>query len=358
MRKIYKNLLLDGKETDLICEDGVIVSLEKTKEDGFDCHGLTAYPGLFDTHCHGCMGVDTIDGGAEAMAYAMAKRGITSFLPTTMTIAEEQIVSVCHSLPAHKHGMAKIRGIHLEGPFIAESRKGAQNPAYIQMPSMALLDKCPQATLITIAPELAGAEEFSRAATARGVRVSLGHTDADYDTSARVLRAGANCLTHTFNCMPALLHRDPGPIGAALTENGYAQLITDGIHIHRAAVLALYRMFGPERMIIISDMMAAAGLSDGEYDLGGLPVTVRGKRATLSSNANTLAGSATFLDDCVRQAIAFGIPAKDAFRMASETPARMMGLSCGVLLPGYDADFGLYDEHLALHHTVIDGEML
>ena len=355
MRNVYKNLIIDDKETDLVAEDGLIVSIEKTKENGFDCHGLTAYPGLFDTHCHGCIGVDTIDGGAQAMAKAMAKRGITSFLPTTMTVAEDQIVSVCNSLPAHTHGMAKIRGIHLEGPFIAESRKGAQNPEFIQTPSLHLLTECPQATLITIAPELSSAEEFTRLATERGVRVSLGHTDADYDTSAKIFRAGASCLTHTFNCMPPMLHRDPGPIGAALTEGGYAQLITDGVHIHKAAVLALYRMFGSDRMIIISDMMAAAGLTDGEYELGGLPVTVRGKRATLTSSPGTLAGSATFIDDCVRTAISFGIPVKEAFRMASETPARMMGLPCGILAPGYEADFGLYDGDLAIQSTVIDG---
>lgn len=357
-RTVYKNLIIKGKLTDLVCEDGRIASVGKTAEAGHDCGGAIARAGLFDTHMHGCLGVDTMDGGAAAkkMAAALAKRGITSFLPTTLTMPFADLKRVCDELPTREAGEAKIRGVHLEGPFIAMSKKGGQNPLHVAKPTTALLDLCPACTLISLAPELEGAEDVIRAARERGVRVAIGHTEADYNTAVAAIRAGADCLTHTFNAMPPFSHRAPGPIGAALAENAYVQVITDGFHLHPATVLALYKMFGPDRMIIISDMLSATGLSDGAYTLGGLDVTVKGGEARLADG--TIAGSTTFLDDCVRRAISFGIPADDAFKMASETPAKHLGLPCGVLAEGYDADFGLYDERHTLLTTVIDGALV
>ena len=358
MRTVYKNLYVYGVLTDITCEGGRILSVEKTDEKGHDFGGATARAGLFDTHMHGCLGVDTMDGGAaiEKMAAALGKRGVTSFLPTTMTMPFSDLKRVCDTLPAHKAGHAKVRGVHLEGPFIAMSKKGGQNPRHVVPPTTRLLDLCPACTLISLAPELEGAEEVIRVARERGIRVAIGHTEADYDTALAAVKAGADCLTHTCNAMPPLAHRAPGPIGAALTGGGYAQVIADGYHLHPAMVLALYRMFGPDRMILISDMLCAAGLSDGAYVLGGLDVTVKNGEPRLADG--TIAGSVTFLDDCVRRAISFGIPADDAFKMASETPAKHMGLPCGVLAEGYDADFGLYDERHTLLATVIDGALV
>ena len=355
MRTVYKNVVIDDRLTDLTVEGGKILSLEKNALSGTDMGGLIARAGLFDIHLHGCMGTDTMDGGAQTMAAAMGKRGITSFLPTTVTMPFADLERVCTTLPAHQRGAAKIRGVHLEGPFIAPAKKGAQNGAYIAAPQTALLDACPTATRITLAPEIDGSLPFIREAVKRGVRVSIGHTEADYDTALAAIRAGADCLTHTFNAMPPFSHRAPGPIGAALTGDGYVEVIADGFHLHPATVLALYKMFGARRMILVSDMLSATGLSDGAYTLGGQAVTVKGGEARLSDG--TIAGSTTFLDDCVRRAISFGIPADDAFRMASETPARYMGLSCGVLAPGYDADLGFYDKEHRLHAVLINGEM-
>ena len=358
MRTVYKNLIINDMLTDLTCENGTIISVKKTAESGLDMGGLTARAGLFDIHFHGCIGEDTMGGGRsiKAMAKVLAPRGITSFLPTTCTFPFADLEKVNATLLPHEKGEAKVRGLHLEGPFIAMSRKGAQNGDDVAAPDVALLDKCPSCTLITVAPEAEGVTEFIRAAVARGVKVALGHTDADYDLTVSVMKSGADSLTHTFNAMPPLLHRAPGPVGAALTQGGYVQVISDGFHLHPAIVLALYKMFGPERMILISDAVTATGLADGDYVSGGLPVQVKNGQARLADG--TIAGSTTYLDDIVRRAISFGIPADDAFRMASETPARYMGLPCGVLAEGYDADFGVYDQSHRLTATVIDGILL
>ena len=355
MRTVYKNLYVDGALTDIVTEDGKILSTEKTTEDGHDFHGAIARAGLFDIHMHGCLGADIMNGGNDCavMAEVLAKRGITSFLPTTTTASFADLSRACASVSERQAGHARVRGVHLEGPFINKSKKGAQHESYIVPPSLSLLDLCPSAKLITLAPELEGVDAFIAAAKTRGVGVVIGHTEADYDTALAAIKAGANCLTHTFNAMPPLLHRAPGPVGAALTGDAYVQVITDGFHIHPAVVLALYKMFGPDRMIIISDMMTATGVSDGAYVSGGLDVFVKNGEARLADG--TIAGSTTFLDDCVRRAISFGIPADDAFKMASETPAKYMGLPCGRILPGYDADFGVYDDEHRLTATVIDG---
>ena len=351
-RTVYKNLLIDHKLTDMTVEDGKIASLSPTKESGVDCKGLDARAGLFEIHAHGCMGIDTMDGDLVPMANAMGQRGITSWLPTTMTLPREQSLAVTRELP--ETDGARIRGFHLEGPFINVNKKGAQNPLYVQKPDLSLLDACPHAKIITVAPEVEGARVFIADAKKRGVKVALGHTECDYTTAVRAMRAGADSLTHTFNAMPPFPHRDRGPIGAALTEDCYVQVISDGIHLHPAVVLALYKMFGPERMILISDTVSAAGLSDGEYSLGGLAVYCKNGKATLADG--TLAGSATFLDDCVRRAISFGIPAEDAFRMASETPARYLGIQTGRLSVGYDADFILTDADLSVRAVFAGGK--
>ncbi len=351
-RTVYKNLIINHIPTDLTVEDGKIASLSPTAEDGIDCKGLTARAGLFDIHAHGCMGIDTMDGNLVPMANAMGERGITSWLPTTMTMPKEDILAVTREIP--ETDGARIRGFHLEGPFINIKKKGAQNPLYVQKPDLSLLDACPHAKIITVAPEVEGAEAFIAEAKKRGVRVAIGHTECTYDTAVRAMRAGADSLTHTFNAMPPFHHRDPGPIGAALTEDGYVQVISDGIHLHPAVVLALYKMFGPERMILISDMVSATGLSDGTYSLGGLTVYCKNGKATLADG--TIAGSATFLDECVRRAVSFGIPEKDAFKMASETPARYLGMKTGELCEGYDADFILTDSDLYVRAVYVGGK--
>ena len=206
--------------------------------------------------------------------------------------------------------------------------------------------------LITLAPELDGAIEYIKAF---GGVVCLGHTDADYDTAVNAARAGAKCLTHTFNAMPPLHHRSPSLIGAAADFDMYVQVICDGKHIHPAVIRILYRLFGPERMILISDSMRATGLPDGVYELGGQTITVKEKTARTADGA--LAGSTSSLFECVRCAVDFGIPEPEAFRMASETPARLMGLKRGIIKSGYDCDLIVLDDKNEIDTVIINGNI-
>ncbi len=349
--KIYKNLKLYDESVDIIIENGKIAEIGKNEESGIDCEGLNVYPGLFDIHLHGCGGYDTMDkGGLSHIAKIEAKNGTTSFLPTTMTVSMEDIKAITDISLENTTG-AKIPGFHLEGPYISAKYKGAQNEKYIKNPDINEFNSLKNIKLVTIAPELDGAAEFIKSCKAV---VSLGHTDTDYDTAIKAIESGAECLTHTFNAMPPLHHRQPGLIGAAVEKNIYAQVICDGIHIHKGAIHALYKMFGRDRMIFISDSMRAAGLPNGEYDLGGQMTNVKDGKATLKDG--TIAGSTAFLWQCVKKAVEFGIPKEDAIIMATRTPAALMGVKCGEVKVGYDADLIFADDDMNIKKVLIYGE--
>jgi len=192
--------------------------------------------------------------------------------------------------------------------------------------------------MVTLAPELSGAMEFIQKCSAV---VSIGHTDCDYETAVDAIKNGTICLTHTFNAMPPLHHRNTGPIGAAIDENIYVQVICDGLHLHKSIVTMLYRTFGADRMILISDSMRATGLADGEYEFGGQLIDVKNGIARTKDGA--LAGSTTNLMQCVKKAIEFGIPKEDAIKMATKTPAKLLGIKKGKVEVGYDADFVVVD---------------
>ena len=363
MKTVFKNALLGGELTDITVEDGRFSCIGKTNEDGIDIGGMRIMPGLIDIHTHGCAGCDTMDGeyaGLEKMSREHARCGVTAWLPTTMTADINRLKEITAIDTKDIYG-AKIEGFHLEGPYIAEKYKGAQNPKYIKTPDYAEFSEIENVRMITVAPELEGSMEFIERVSHETRRkdkscvVSLGHTDADYDTAVTAIESGALCLTHVFNAMPPLHHRKPGVIGAAVQKNIYVQVICDGLHIHPSVILALYKMFGTERMILISDSMRATGLEDGKYDLGGLDVYVKNNSARLADG--TLAGSISTLLGCVRCAIRFGIPESDAFEMASGTPARILGLNKGRIEPGYDADFIVLDSEYNVCKTVIGGEV-
>lgn len=314
--------------------------------DASDCYVI---PGLIDLHFHGCVGEDFSDASPEGLAkmadYELS-RGVTYICPAGMTLPEEQLVRMCETAAHHHatatHGAALV-GVNLEGPFLSAAKKGAQNGAYLRAPDLALLDRLQAASgglvkLVTVAPEEPGGIDFVRKASQKGVTVSLGHTTADYDTAQAAFSAGARQATHLFNAMPAFTHRAPGVVGAAFDHPEVrAELICDGVHLHQSMVRAVFRLFGPERVILISDTMRATGLPDGNYTLGGLDVTVRGKLCTLADG--TIAGSATNLMDCLRTAVSFGIPLQDAVRAATFNPARALHLQhcIGTLEPGMEA---------------------
>lgn len=349
---IFKNALIDGKTVDIEVSCGKISFVGKSGKDGFDLKNRKVYAGLFDIHSHGCIGFDTMDGNhLDEMSVFMAKNGVTSWLPTTMTMDMDTIKSVVNKKISDLKG-AKALGFHLEGPYICKKYKGAQNEKYIIPPDTAEFEKLDNIKMVTVAPETENAFEFIKNCNAV---VSIGHTDCDFECAKKAIKLGAKCLTHTFNAMSPIHHRNPGPIAAAFDGDIYVQVICDGIHIHPSVIRMLYKMFGKERMILISDSMRATGLSDGEYEFGGLKITVKNSVAKTSDGA--IAGSTSTLLSCVKKAIEFGIPESDAFEMASLTPCRLFGIKKGKIEVGYDADFIAVDEKLNVVHTVIGGTL-
>lgn len=330
-----------------------------------DGGGCFMIPGLVDIHFHGCMGDDFCDADEEAirrMAEYEASVGVTSICPATMTLPEEELHDIMRTAGRYRgESGAKLVGINMEGPFISEKKKGAQAVDHIRKCDAALFGKLQEESgglirLVDIAPENDGALEFIREMK-DGVVVSIAHTVADYDAAARALEAGASHVTHLYNAMPPLNHREPGVIGAARDdENCHVELICDGIHIHPSVVRATFAMFGAERIILISDSMRATGLTDGKYTLGGQDVYVKGALATLADG--TIAGSATNLMDCLRTAVQkMGIPLEDAVACASANPAKEIGIydRCGSISEGKDADFVLLDRDLSVKAVYIGG---
>lgn len=334
--------------------------------------GRYILPGLVDTHFHGCAGYDFCDGTAEAMcaiaSYELT-HGITTICPATMTLAEDTLLGICSTCAQAvesetlKEGIPLgdvLKGIYLEGPFISMEKKGAQNPAYIHKPDMEMLSRLQEAAkgmirIVVIAPEVEGAMECIRAGK-DSYRFSIAHTCADYETASEAIREGAAHVTHLYNAMPPFTHRKPGVIGAA-AEDGRTEveLICDGIHIHPSVVKSTFKLFGAERVVLISDSMMATGMEDGEYALGGQPVQVKGNRALL--NDGTIAGSATNLYDCMRTAVRMGVPMEEAVRAASLNPAVAVGLQdeCGVLKAGRKADILIADKELNLKEIIKSG---
>ena len=343
MKKLT-NVTIDGKPSTIVFDGDRIARIEEGSaplEPGdIDGRGLAAVPGLVDIHAHGCLGLDTMDADFAEMAVFRAKNGTTTWLPTSMTAFRADLERVCAE-PRDVPG-ARLPGIHLEGPHIAMSKKGAQNPDCIRMPDIDELRSLrPAAVRVTIAPELPGALEYIRAAADMGVSVTIGHTDATYEQACAGFDAGASSLTHTFNAMPGIHHRKPGPIGAALEKGAYAELICDGFHVAPPIALMLYKAFGPDRVALISDNIRPAGAPEGEYDCGGLKVILKNGEARLPDG--TIAGCSVTLWECVRRAVKFGIPFADAIRMATATPAAAAHLDAGVLAPGRPADVLLVD---------------
>lgn len=319
--------------------------------------GMLVLPGLIDIHSHGAAGYDFSDGDPdglrEILAYEYA-HGVTSYCPTTMTLSREKLLSVLRNMKNWKYeeGLSRIVGIHLEGPFLDPVRKGAHREENILPPDPDFFRECSKACgnlirLVTMAPNREGALEFIEEISKETV-ISLGHSSADYETAKAAFRAGACHVTHLFNAMNPFEHRAPGMIGAAAeTEGCMAELICDGIHVHESAVRAAFKLF-PDRIVLISDSMRAAGMNDGTYELGGQQVTVTGARVALCDG--TVAGSVTNLYDCMRNAVLYGIPMEEAIAAATVNPARSIGIfhETGSISPGKRADILLTDEHLNL----------
>lgn len=342
----------------------------------FDAGGRYVIPGLTDIHFHGCMGSDCCDGTAEAfgtMAEYELYQGVTSITPATMTMPEEVLLQICEAAKAFcdrtdgnldenaNKNAADLCGLYMEGPFINPAKKGAQNGNYIIPADTGLLNRLQERSgnlfrTVAVAPETEGAMAFIRENSSR-INISIAHTTADYETAREAISCGASQLTHTYNAMPPFGHRAPGPIGAAAdSDHCMAELICDGIHVHPAVVRTTFQMFGDDRIILISDSMRATGLADGQYDLGGQTVIVKGNLAVLEDG--TIAGSVTSLMGCMRNAVQnMGIPLGSAVKCAAVNPAKAVGIydDYGSLTPGKVANIVVLDNNLALkmvfHHA-------
>lgn len=349
--RVLKNVLVDGENADIVIENGTIACVGKTELPGEDMTGLRAYPGLIDIHTHGALGMDVTSGGhLYELSVYQSSQGVTAWYPTTTTASAETIYAVTHEKTDFDKG-ARIMGFHMEGPYVNEKYKGAQNEKFIKNPTIEEFNTFKNVDIITLAPEKDGAMEFIENCKAKCV---IGHSDADYETAVMAIEAGADCLTHTFNAMTPLHHRKPGIIGAAIEKDAWVQVICDGLHVHKSVVKMLYRTFG-KKMIVISDSVNPAYLPDGEYEYDGLHITMANGEARLPDG--TIAGSSHSALYGVRRLVEWGIPEKDAFYMASTAPARYMGLyKKGLLAAGFDADIILLDDELNLKYTIIGGE--
>ena len=334
-----------------------------------DARGGYVIPGLLDLHFHGAVGEDFSDGSADglhAIAAYEAGRGVTTICPASMTLPEDVLTTAFANAAAFRPeaGEAELVGINMEGPYISPDKVGAQNPAYVRPASVEEFDRLQGAAnglvkLVDVAPEQPGNLDFIAAVHDR-VRVSLAHMCADYDTARAAFAAGARHVTHLYNAMPGLHHRQPGPIAAAEEFPGVtAEIIADGVHVRPVMVRLAFEMFGCERMILISDSLRACGLGEGTFTLGGQEFTVHGAEARIANGS--LAGSVSDLMACMTNAVrTMGLPLADAVRAASLNPARALGVDgdYGTVAAGKVANAVVLNDDLTVRHVVLRGRLL
>jgi N-acetylglucosamine-6-phosphate deacetylase len=341
------------------------------KGEVIDMTGCIVAPGFVDIHVHGGGGYDVMDpspGALDGLSMFLAQGGVTSFLPTAYTAPREAILEAARGVRgAMGKGTkgARVLGLHMEGPYISPERCGAQNRDHVRKPEIGELDEVDGESggnlrVVTIAPEVDGALGAIAWLNSRGKTAAAGHTDATYEEAVAAFDAGMNHVSHLFNGMRPFHQREPGVAGAALgDERVTVELIADGFHIHPAALKMAVRLKGAESTALVSDSIAPAGMSDGEYDFGGLKVSVKKGRSLLESER--LAGSTIRLCDAVRNMVELaGFPLTEAVKMATSTPARIVGVDVrkGSLVPGMDADITVLDRNLSVMLTMVEGRIV
>ena len=340
-------------------------------DEELDAAGKYVTPGFVDIHIHGAAGSDFCDGmdGSDKYVRAMQKylgsQGVTSFLGTTMAFSEEildRIFDTARPIFGQEGYGAVLRGVNMEGPFFNKAKKGAQAEEYLIDPDWEMFQRLWERSghnirLVDVAPELRGALEFAQNAS-KLCTVSIAHTCATYEEATAAFANGFTHTTHLFNAMPAFTHRAPGVVGAASDFAEHIEMICDGIHLNPSVVRAVFNMFGPDRVCIISDAMQACGMPNGEYSLGGQKVFMTDGLATLADG--TIAGSATCQAEGFRRAVKFGVPLESALKAATINPAKAAGLfdEVGSIAVGKRADVLVLGADLHPEHIFIGGKEL
>lgn len=332
-----------------------------------DARGNLLIPGMIDVHIHGANGFDMMDGtlkSIQEVSKTCAKTGCTSFLPTSVSSSIDDLIQMIQNVKkviGNELG-AKIEGIHLEGPYLNVKRKGMQNEKFLRHPNLdemkRILDEANGLIkMVTIAPELPGGMEMVEFLKERGIIVALAHSDATYEEAKEAFSKGASHITHCFNGMRPIHHRDPGIVVAAFEEIHVSlQAIVDHVHLHPAIVRLMHQIKGPEGIVLITDALQAMYMGDGNYEFGGHHVTVTDGVARLADG--TLASSTVTMNEALKKTVECKIPLTDAVYMASTTPANLLGLEKkGRIVVGADADLVLIDSEFNVHWTMIDGQI-
>ncbi|MDO6354907.1 N-acetylglucosamine-6-phosphate deacetylase [Caloramator sp. CAR-1] len=347
-------ILFEDKIIDIVSEKEYNLSTVEL----IDVGGSFVSPGFINIHVHGCSGYDFMDEeGLEEISKELLKTGVTSFLATTMSLEFEKIERALRKI---KEFMIKGRckgllGVHLEGPFISKKYKGAHDERFLIDPDFKLIEPYKDVIkIVTLAPELEGAEEFIKKCSKEGIVISIGHSGASFEGTLKAIEYGAKSITHTFNAMPQLHHRNPSVLGAAFTTDVYCEVIPDNIHIHPYLYEVLIRIKGKDRIILVTDSNRACLLRDGEYELGGQAVTVKNGKATLRDG--TIAGSVLRMNEGIRNFYKnTNLEIWEAVKLATINPARLLGIydKKGSIEAGKDAEFCILDEEFNIVDVIM-----
>ena len=355
-----KILLFDTKIIDIV--EDIFVS-ESDNIEVIDAKGNYVSAGFIDLHIHGSGGADVMDATPEALetiSSVLLQTGTTAFLATTMTMSKEYIDNALQNIQLHAQDVtgAQILGVHLEGPFINASKHGAQDKVYIQAPNIVLIeDYMKEVKMITLAPEVEGAESFIKYLSEQypHVILSIGHSDASYEKSKESFSWGISHATHLFNAMNPYHHREPGIVGAVFDSEVTCDIIADLVHTHPSA-LELVHQVKKDKLILITDAMRAGCMKCGTYDLGGRKVIVEGSQAVLEDG--TLAGSVLKLNVALKNMTTLtSMTVVEAVNAVTKIPAHKLGLQKGEFKVGYDADIVIFDEKFSIISTIVDGEI-
>lgn len=333
-----------------------------------DANGQLLIPGMIDVHIHGANGFDMMDGTETSIlevSKTCASTGCTSFLVTSVSSSIDDLMLMIRNVKnviGTEQG-AKIAGIHLEGPYLNVKRKGMQNELYLRHPNVEemkdiLSEAGDLVKMVTVAPELTGGIEMVEYLKKQGIIVAIAHSDATYEEAKEAFSKGASHVTHCFNGMRPIHHRDPGLVVAAFEEEHVSlQAIVDHVHLHPAIVRLMHRIKGPEGVVLITDALQAMNLGDGVYEFGGHKVSVANGEARLADG--TLASSTVTMNEALQKTVDSGISLQDAVYMAATTPADILGLqNKGKIAPQMDADLVLLDSEYKVLWTMIDGKLI